>query len=155
MKKTIILASALFAITLFAACSKAEQKTEETHKVVEVHKTIHLTKADFLQKVANFETTPNEWKYLGDKPCIIDFYATWCPPCKAIAPVLEELAATYEQDIYIYKIDVDKEPELATAFGIRSIPTLMFVPMQGEPTTEVGNISKEKLVEHIQTLLNK
>ena len=91
--------------------------------------TIHLTKEEFLKKVVDYEKNPTEWKYLGDKPAIIDFYADWCAPCKMIAPVLEELAEEYAGEIYIYKINTEIEQELAGAFGIRSIPTLLFVPM--------------------------
>ena len=86
-------------------------------------KAIHLTKADFLTKVANYETNPNEWKFLGERPALIDFYATWCGPCKMLAPVLDELAEEYEGKIDIYKIDVDAEEELAALFGIRSVPS--------------------------------
>ena len=95
---------------------------------------VHLTKAEFLKKVYNYEANPNDWKYEGDKPAIVDFYATWCGPCKALAPVLEELAKEYAGKVYIYKIDVDKEEELAGAFGIRSIPTLLWIPQSGKPT---------------------
>ena len=114
---------------------------------------IHLTKAEFLQKVVNYEANSTEWKYVGDKPCIIDFWATWCPPCKVIAPILDELAKEYDGQIYIYKVDVDKEKELAQAFGIQSIPTLLFVPMTGEPKAEVGAISKEVFKERIDKFL--
>ena len=92
-------------------------------------KTIHLTKEEFLKKVANYEANPTEWKYLGDKPCIIDFYADWCGPCKMVAPILDELAKEYSDKIYIYKVDTEAERELASAFGIRSIPTMIFIPM--------------------------
>ena len=81
-------------------------------------KTIHVTKADFLTKVADYEKNPTDWKYLGDKPAIIDFYASWCGPCKMIAPVLEELAAQYDGEVYIYKVDTEKEQELASVFKI-------------------------------------
>lgn len=119
-------------------------------------KTIKLTKADFLTKVANYETNPDEWKYLGDKPALIDFYADWCGPCKVIAPVLEELAAEYGDEIYIYKIDTEKEQELAAAFGIRSIPTLLFIPMNGDPQMAQGALPKATLKEAINSvLLNK
>ena len=118
-------------------------------------KTIHLTKEVFLTKVANFETSPNEWKYLGDKPAIIDFYAEWCGPCKSIAPVLEELAAEYEGEIYIYKIDTEAEQELASAFGIRSIPSLLFVPMDEAPQMAQGAMPKSAFKEAIESVLLK
>ena len=118
-------------------------------------KTNHLTKEEFLTKVANFETSPNEWKYLGDKPAIIDFYAEWCGPCKSIAPVLEELAAEYEGEIYIYKIDTEAEQELASAFGIRSIPSLLFVPMDEAPQMAQGAMPKSAFKEAIESVLLK
>lgn len=119
-------------------------------------KTIKLTKVDFLTKIANYETTPNEWKYLGDKPAVIDFYADWCGPCKAIAPILEELAAEYDGEIYIYKVDTEEEKELAALFGIRSIPSLMFIPMDGRPQMAQGAAPKPDLKKAIdEVLLNK
>lgn len=134
----------------------AETKTTETEKKENKMKTIHLTKADFLKKVTNYETNPTEWKYLGDKPALIDFYADWCGPCKAIAPVLEELAAEYDGQIYIYKIDTEAEQELAALFGIRSIPSLLFVPMEGQPQMATGALPKPTLKEGIdKVLLNK
>jgi len=117
--------------------------------------TIHLTKAMFLAKVANFETNPKEWKYLGDKPCIIDFYTTWCGPCKMIAPIMEELAKEYEGRLYIYKVDTEQEPEVAGAFGIRSIPTLIFCPLTEKPTMSQGARSKEDYKKAIDELLLK
>ena len=123
---------------------------------VNTMKTIALTKADFLTKVANYETNPTEWKYLGDKPALIDFYASWCGPCKALAPVLEELAAEYGDSIYIYKVNTEEEQELAAAFGIRSIPTLLFIPTSGKPQIAQGALPKASLKEAIdQVLLNK
>ena len=118
--------------------------------------TIHLTKSEFLAKVADYETSPNEWKYLGDRPAVIDFYASWCGPCKMIAPILEELAAEYGDSIYIYKINTEEEQELAAAFGIQSIPTLLFVPMEGAPQMAQGAMPKNALKEVIdKVLLNK
>ncbi|MDD4516780.1 thioredoxin [Massilibacteroides sp.] len=149
----------LFASLMLISCNtqaKEKKELKETTQKEVTMKTIHLTKADFLVKVANFETNPNEWKYLGDKPAVIDFYADWCAPCKAIAPILEELAAEYEGEIYIYKIDTEKEQELAAAFGVRSIPTLLFVPMSGEPQMARGALPKGTLKEAIDSvLLNK
>ena len=118
-------------------------------------KTIHLTKAEFLKKVANYETNPNEWKYLGDKPAIVDFYASWCGPCKTIAPILEELAAEYGDKIYIYKVDTEEEEELAAAFGIRSIPSLLFIPMNGKPQMAQGAMPKSAFKDAINEILLK
>lgn len=117
--------------------------------------TKHLTKADFLTKVANYETTPDEWKFLGDKPCIVDFYASWCGPCKMVAPILEELSDEYAGKIDIYKIDTEKEQELAAVFGIRSIPTLLFVPKEGKPHITQGALSKSDFEKAIKDILLK
>lgn len=116
-------------------------------------KTIKLTKADFLTKVVNYEADPQGWKYLGDKPAVIDFYADWCGPCKMIAPILEELAAEYGDSIYIYKVNTEHEEELAAAFGIRSIPTILFVPMEGEPQVARGAMPKASFKETIDKVL--
>jgi thioredoxin len=117
--------------------------------------TIHLTKAAFLSKVANFEANPTEWKYLGDKPCIIDFYAAWCGPCKTIAPILEDLAKEYDEQIYIYKVDTEVEQELAGAFGIRSIPSVLFCPMNGTPQMAQGAMPKNAFKKAIEEVLLK
>ena len=102
------------------------------------HGTIMLTKADFLAKVMNYEENPQEWKYLGDKPCLIDFYADWCAPCRTASPILEELAKEYAGKINIYKIDTQKEQELAIVFGIQGLPSFLFCPMEGKPTMSSG-----------------
>ncbi|MDR3142345.1 MAG: thioredoxin [Tannerellaceae bacterium] len=143
---------------MFASCNAQTKTDKQGNKTVTAEKamqTIHLTKADFLAKVANYETNPEEWAYLGDKPALIDFYADWCGPCKAIAPVLEELAAEYGGQIYIYKIDTEAEQELAAVFGIRSIPSLLFVPMDENPQMAQGAIPKLQLKEAIEQLLLK
>ena len=115
-----------------------------------------LTKSEFLSKVANYEANPTEWKYLGDKPCIIDFYAAWCGPCKTIAPILEDLAKEYDGQIDIYKIDTEVEQELAGAFGIRSIPSILFCPMNGAPQMAQGAMPKDAFKKIIaDVLLNK
>lgn len=155
--KYIILLFPLAALLLISCNNKdkAKDQMKETIKKENKMTTIHLTKAQFLSKVANFETNPTKWKYLGDKPALVDFYADWCGPCKAIAPVLEELAAEYGDRIYIYKINTETEPELAAAFGIRSIPSLLFVPMNKQPQMASGALSKQQLKEAIDNVLLK
>ncbi len=96
-------------------------------------KAIHLTKTEFIEKVFNYENNSEEWKFEGDLPCIVDFYADWCQPCKIAGPILEELAAEYEGKINVYKIDTENERELAAAFGIQSIPTFLLCPKEGLP----------------------
>lgn len=112
-----------------------------------------MTRADFLKKVADYEKNPREWKYLGDKPAIVDFYATWCGPCRTISPILEELAKEYKDQIYIYKVDTDQEKELAAAMGIRSLPTLLFIPKDGQPQMGQGAMPKEDLKKAIEEIL--
>lgn len=118
-------------------------------------KAMNLTKADFLNKVANYEANPNEWKFLGERPAIIDFYATWCGPCKMLAPVLDELAAEYEGQIDIYKVNVEEEEELSVLFGIRSVPSILFIPMEGQPQMAQGAMPKPALKEAIHSVLLK
>lgn len=115
--------------------------------------TVKMTKADFLTKVTDFESNPESWDYLGDKPALIDFYASWCGPCKMIAPILEDLAAEYGDQIVIYKVDTEAEPELAALFNIRSIPTLLFVPMEGQPQLTQGAMNKEQFKAAIDKVL--
>lgn len=117
--------------------------------------TIELTQQEFLKKVTDFKGNPTEWKYLGDKPAIIDFYADWCVYCKKLAPVLEELAKEYDGKIYIYKVNTDKEREIATVFGIRSLPTLLFVPMGQDPQVAQGAVPKDQLKNFIDSVLIK
>jgi thioredoxin len=133
------------------------QKERAKDRVYEVKKMepIHLTKAEFITMVANFEANPSEWKYLGDKPCIIDFYATWCGPCKMVAPIMDELAKEYDGKISIYKVDVDAEPEIAAAYGIQSIPTIFFCPMNGNPQISMGAMPKESFQKVITEVLLK
>lgn len=135
--------------------TKEEQKNSTINKKENKMKTINLSKSEFLTKVMNYEQNPQEWKYLGDKPCIIDFYADWCGPCKMVAPLLEELAKEYDGEIYVYKIDTEKEQELAQAFGIRSIPSLLFVPMNEQPQMVMGALPKSELKKAIDDILLK
>jgi thioredoxin 1 len=117
-----------------------------------INMTEHLTKETFISKVFNYETN-KEWKFEGSLPCIIDFYADWCGPCKVVAPILEELAKEYDGKLDIYKIDTEKETELASVFGIQSIPSLLFVPKDGQPQMAMGALPKETFVKAFKDVL--
>ena len=112
---------------------------------------IHLNMAGFLRSVADIGN--KEWKFLGVRPALIDFYAPWCGPCKMLSPVLEELSDEFEGKVDIYKVNVDEEEELSAAFGIRSVPTLIFVPMNGAPQMSAGAPPKPQLKEAIERIL--
>lgn len=114
--------------------------------------TIHLSAQDFKDKIFDYELE-EEWNYKGELPAIIDFYADWCGPCKAIAPVLEELSNEYEGQLLIYKIDTDKEAELSGMFGIQSIPTLLFIPLHGNLMVQKGAVPKNSLQKVINEKL--
>ena len=116
-------------------------------------KTIQINKQEFITQIMDFEKNPNEWIYLGNKPCIIDFYASWCGPCAMIAPILNQLANEYEGKINIYKVDTEVERELAAAFGIRSIPTLIFCPTNDNPHQFNGGMPKDEFDRVIKELL--
>lgn len=114
--------------------------------------TIQLTTQDFKDKIFDYETS-EQWQFKGDKPAIIDFYADWCGPCKAVAPVLEELSETYKGQVDIYKLDTDKEQELSALFGIQSIPTFLFIPVEGSPMMQKGAIPKNAFTQVIEERL--
>jgi len=156
-------------LSLLLSCGETEQtkKTEikdthETSKQKSINliqkkevKVEHLTAKTFKEKVFNYETN-KEWNFIGDKPCLIDFYASWCGPCKIIAPILEELAVEYEGKINIYKVNTEEQMELSSAFGIRSIPSLLFCPKEGQPQMAAGAMSKQDFKKAIdEILLNK
>jgi len=117
-------------------------------------KPIHLTVESFKEKVFNYETN-KEWKYNGNLPCIIDFYADWCGPCKRVAPILEVLAKEYEGKLVVYKVNTEEQRELAAVFGIRSIPTLLFCPVEGQPQAAEGALPKDAFKEVINNVLLK
>ena len=147
--KNFVFAFLLF--PLFVACngqSKPEKEniSDERQSVLSnepENVPVHLNKVQFLDKVADYEKNPDTWAYRGDKPAIIDFYATWCGPCKAVAPILDDLAKEY------------KDQELAADFGIRSIPSLLFIPMNGQPQMIQGAIGKEEFKKIIDEFLLK
>ena len=145
----ILLLAVLFTIVPVATVSAQRNRASVESK------TIKLNKKEFLKKVADFEKSPSQWKYLGDKPAIIDFYADWCGPCRRLAPLLDELALEYENKIYIYKVNVYNEKEIAETFGITSLPTIVFVPLEGKPSAGTGFLPKEVLKKAINDILLK
>jgi thioredoxin len=144
----------IFSVVLSLACCTSASQTngDVAAKAAKGHVVV-LTKTDFLSKVFNYEKNPDRWVYEGNKPCIIDFYADWCGPCKKVSPILKDLAQLYKDDIIVYKVDVDTESELAEAFGIQSIPTLLFVPEKGQPQISLGALPREAIVEQIDRYL--
>jgi thioredoxin len=146
------------------SCSNSTETKAQSDKSVtaenasatsEGGKTIKMNKDLFIEKVMDFETNKDQWIYRGDKPAIIDFYADWCKPCKMIAPIMEELAQEYKDDLYIYKVDTQVERELASVFGIRSIPAVLFIPMEGKPQMSTGALPKETFKQVIDDFLLK
>ena len=112
----------------------------------------HLTKETFKEKVFNFELN-KEWKFEGTTPCMIDFYADWCGPCKMVAPVLEELQKEYGNNLIIYKVNTEEERELSSMFGVQSIPSLLFVPVEGQPQMAMGALPKATFEQAIAEVL--
>ena len=140
--------------TSFALMSIVFLAVANNPKVKETSKPIDLDHKSFIEKVFDFENN-DEWKYIGDKPAIIDFWASWCGPCRQISPVLADLAAEYGGEIYVYKVNVDEQKEIARAFGIQSLPTILFVPMDEQPQAVLGAAPKAKLREAVDTVLLK
>lgn len=171
--KQIIFTFALLAVFLIFTGSRAEKNSagktaSETDYINETNApekadtvkggTQKLKKADFLKLIWNYETTPNEWKYLGDKPALIDFYADWCGPCRTASPILEEISHEFAGKVNIYKIDTDKEKELAAVFGVRGIPAFLYIPKEGRPVMMSGiartkEDTKKMFVENINKYL--
>jgi thioredoxin len=119
-----------------------------------VNQVVHLTASEFKEKIFNYETG-KEWKYEGNLPAIVDFYADWCQPCKMIAPVLEELAGEYAGQIMVYKVNTEDEQELSSVFGIQSIPTILFIPLEGQPQAAMGALPRQTFEKAIQDVLLK
>lgn len=161
MKKNIFVLAAATVFTLGSCNTTAKNKvdnnqtnTVKTKKGTNM-KVIEMNEAMFREKIMDYKTAGDTWNFKGDKPAIVDFYATWCGPCKATAPILEEIAQEYDGKIDVYKIDVDKSEELSALFNIRSIPSLLFIPKTGKPTMSVGAHAKNELEQMIKETLLK
>ena len=155
MKITMIMAAAFLSFGIAIACANNNNnKNTNTAEPAQERQTatvIELSSEDFNKKV--YDIKEGSFTYLGDKPAIVDFNATWCGPCRRISPILEELAAEYAGQIVIYKVDVDKCGDVAAAFSIQSIPAILYIPMNGEPKMTVGSRGKEQFKEEIESML--
>ena len=145
MKKTILIAITILAFGFMA--NAQEEKKEPKVK--------HLTYNEFLRKVWDFEKDPNTFKYKGKLPAIVDFYADWCGPCRRVAPIMEKLAEEYDGKLLVYKVNTQNESALADAFQIRSIPSVLFIPMEGQPMMQVGAMPEEGYRKVIEEKLLK
>lgn len=153
MKKTFIAILSLFMLVSCGNSKKENKKTEQVQKVENVVKEESLVKSldykTFVKKVWDIETYPDSFAYKSKLPCMIDFYADWCGPCKRVAPIMEEIAQQYEDKIIVYKVNVDKEQKLPLIFKVKNIPTVFFLPTEGQPLSQVGALSKEEYISII------
>lgn len=150
MKKIFLSALIIFPL-LTATCKADKPSGNESAAATDTH-VVYLTNETFKQKVFNYDLN-KEWKYEGDKPAIIDFYADWCAPCRQLSPLIEELAREYSGKIVVYKIDTEKERLLAQNLGITSLPTILFIPAKGQPQAAMGALPRESLVKAINEVL--
>lgn len=150
MKKISFLVSALLVLLMSNCNAGNPSKTSASSNSSGV--VIALTNEVFKQKVFNYEVNKS-WKFEGNLPVIIDFYATWCGPCRQLSPIVEELAKKYDGKIIVYKVDTDKEPQLAQSMGIQSLPTLLFIPVKGQPRSSIGAVPRETLEKAIHEVL--
>ena len=157
--KTKIIIAVMLGLTILPTSyrTKNEKKTtiekEQKNKEDKKMNVKELTLESFKNNIMDYEANPTEWKFKGERPAVIDFYAVWCGPCKATAPILESLAREYNGKVDFYKVDVDKQQELSAMFGIRSIPSLLFIPKEGKPQMQVGAMDHTQLENAIKSIL--
>ncbi|MBR0322991.1 MAG: thioredoxin family protein [Bacteroidales bacterium] len=153
MKKTFI---AILSLFMLVSCGNSKKENKKTEKVQEVESVVeeeslvrNLDYKTFVKKVWDIETYPDSFAYKSKLPCMIDFYADWCGPCKRVATIMEEIAQQYEDKIIVYKVNVDKEQKLPLIFKVKNIPTVFFLPTEGQPLSQVGALSKEEYISII------
>ena len=152
MRKTLV---AILSVLMLASCgnsNKDKQKKEQAQEVTVIEENTLVKTLDyktFVKKVWDIETSPNNLIYKGKLPCIIDFYADWCGPCKRVAPIMESIAEEYEGRLIVYKVNVDQEQKLPLIFKVKNIPTVFFLPTDGQPLSQVGALSKEEYISII------
>jgi thioredoxin len=167
MKKGSFLVTGLF-LTLAIGCNGQSDKKGNSNEKATVpavtavtsNSPVHITNDDFIKLIMDYRANPETWIYAGKKPCLVDFYADWCAPCRITSPILEELSKEYAGKINIYKVNIDKERELASLFNVQSIPTFLFCPMEGNPTISSGiantaDATKQMFRDQINQLLLK
>lgn len=142
----------LFLLIALTGKSQSEQLVSLTSVQINQTGIEHLTVESFKEKVFDYQNN-KEWKYEGDLPCIVDFYADWCKPCKMVAPILEELQKEYKGKLIVYKVNVDKQQELSSVFQTNSIPAFLFIPVEGDPQMAKGALPKETFEKVIKELL--
>ena len=145
MRKFFLIAMVILA-TAFTANAQEEKKESQVKQ---------LTYNEFLKKIWNFENNPNTFIYKGKLPAVVDFYADWCGPCRRVAPIMEKLAEEYDGRLLVYKVNVDQEKDLASAFQVKSIPMLLFIPLEGQPMMQVGALPEEGYKKVIEEQLLK
>jgi thioredoxin len=155
MKKASVLVPALLIIVFISCKCAGGNKSDNTSGEIKEGVVNQLSTEMFKKLVFNYEKNPQAWEYLGNLPCIIDFYADWCRPCKMVAPILDELANQYKGKVIFYKVNTDKEMELSRTFNIRSIPSILYVPAKGAPQMSVGLSTKDEFIQQIKTVLLK
>lgn len=150
MKKSFLFLIIILPL-MFNEC-KADNPASPPKTNTTVNGVVPMTNETFKKLVFNYDKN-KEWKFEGNKPAIIDFYADWCPPCRQLSPLVEEIAKEYEGRIDVYKVDTDKEKTLAQALGITNLPTLLFIPAEGKPQMTMGALPKDNLVKAINEIL--
>ena len=153
MKKISILLTAMLIILLNSCNSNGGSNTGSSSSEVKEGVVNQMSTETFKKLVYNYQKNPNNWVYEGNQPCVIDFYADWCKPCKMVAPIMEELAKEYKGKVIFYRVNTDQERELSQTFNINSIPAILYVPVSGKPQMAVGLAGKEDYVSQIQSLL--